>query len=195
MNQFARRVLIILFVAVAAGCTFAPVNRNPHADKALEPVSVDLSRYMGRWYVISNIPVVDERDYVGSCATWTLREDGRIEDAVLGRKHGFDQPETGSVFIARPEHGARNSVWKIRPVRPFEFVVLTVYLDPDYEYTVRATPDKNFAWILARHPEMREETYQAVLTRLDAMGFDIARFKKVVQFPEQIGKPGFHSVR
>jgi apolipoprotein D and lipocalin family protein len=42
---------------------------------------------------------------------------------------------------------------------------------------------------------MREETYQAVLTRLDAMGFDIARFKKVVQFPEQIGKPGFHSVR
>ncbi|SAK93833.1 lipocalin family protein [Caballeronia ptereochthonis] len=86
-------------------------------------------------------------------------------------------------------------MWRVRPLWPFEFIVLTVYVDPDYEYTARATPDKDFAWILSRHPGMSEETYQTMLTRLDALGFDTARFRKVVQFPEQVGKPGFHGVR
>lgn len=195
MNRIVRGALLSLLVCVVCGCTYVPVNRNPHADDPLVPVVVDLPRYMGRWFVIANVPMVDERDYVASCAVWTLRDDGRIEDAVMGRKHGFDQPETGTVFIAKPEQGARNSVWRVRPIWPFEFIVMTVYVDPDYEYTVRATPDKDFVWILARRPDMREAVYQSLLERLDQMGFDTSRFKKVVQFPEQIGQPGFHAVR
>lgn len=194
-----KRMLLGAFVGMLAwlvgACTYVPVNPNPHAEDALVPVPVDLPRYMGRWYVIASIPMVDERDYVGSCAEWTLRDDGRIEDAVAGRKRGFDQPEIRSVFIARPEHGARNSVWRVRPMWPFEFIVLTVYVDDAYEYTVRATPEKDFAWILSRRPDMPEAMYQAILSKLDAMGFDTGRFKRVVQFPEQIGKPGFHVVR
>ncbi|BCQ28977.1 hypothetical protein NK8_71670 (plasmid) [Caballeronia sp. NK8] len=139
--------------------------------------------------------MVDERDYVASCAVWTLRDDGGIEDAVMGRKHGFDQPETGTVFIAKPEQGARNSVWRVRPLWPFEFIVMTVYVDPDYKYTVRATPDKDFVWILSRRPDMSEAVYLFLVERLDQMGFDTSRFKKVVQFPEQVGQPGFHAVR
>ncbi|WP_250441687.1 lipocalin family protein [Caballeronia sp. AZ1_KS37] len=195
MQRIFYAVIVGLIALGVSGCIYVPVNRNPHADNILVPVPVDLPRYMGRWYVIANMPMVDERDYVASCAVWTLRPDGRVEDAVVGRKHGFDQPETGTTFIAKPGHGSQNSVWRVRPLWPFEFIVLTVYVDPDYEYTVRATPDKEFAWILSRHPTMSEETYQSLLARLDQMGFDTPRFKRVVQFPEQIGQPGFHAVR
>ncbi|MFM0326548.1 lipocalin family protein [Caballeronia glebae] len=195
MKRVFRAVLVSLIALGVSGCVYVPVNRNPHADDVLVPVPVDLPRYIGRWYVIANMPMVDERDYVASCAVWTLRSDGRIEDAVVGRKHGFDQPETGTTFIAKPGNGTQNSVWRVRPLWPFEFIVLTVYVDPDYQYTVRATPDKEFAWILSRHPDMSEEVYQSLLARLDQMGFDTPRFKRVVQFPEQIGQPGFHAVR
>ncbi len=173
----------------------APVNPNPHADDPLVPAAVDLPRYMGRWYVIASMPMLNERDYVGSYAVWTLRADGHIEDVVVGRKHGFDQPEIRSAFMATPERGARNSVWKVRPLWPFEVVVLTVYVDPDYEYTVRATPDKDSGWILSRHPHVSEDVYRSLLTKLDAMGFDTTRFRRVPQFPGQIGQPGFYAPR
>jgi len=188
-------MLLLLFAWLAFGCTYVPVNMNPHAADPLSPVPLDLPRYMGRWYVIASMPMVDERDYVASCAVWTLRDDGRIEDAVAGRNGGFDAPETRTVFIATPGHGALNSVWKVRPLWPFEFIVLTVYADDAYQYTVRATPDKDFAWILSRRPEMPEPVYEDILTRLDAMGFDTGRFARVAQYPEQIGKPGFRAVR
>jgi len=195
MKRIALGALAGLMVSIVAGCTMAPVNRNPHADDPLVPVAVDLPRYMGRWYVIASMPMVNERDYVGNYAVWTLRADGRIEDAVVGRRQGFDQPESGSTFIAVPEHGARDSVWKVHPFWPFEIVVFTAYVDPDYEYTVRATPDKDSAWILSRHPDMREQVYRSVLTQLDAMGFDTTRFKRIPQFPEQLGQPGFYAPR
>jgi len=30
-----------------------------------------------------------------------------------------------------------------------------------------------------------------LLARLQAMGYDISRFRRVPQFPEQLGQPGF----
>ncbi|WP_225936646.1 hypothetical protein [Caballeronia sp. NK8] len=56
MNLFFRSALLGLLVWVVCGCTYAPVNRNPHADDPLVPVAVDLPRYMGRWFVIANVP-------------------------------------------------------------------------------------------------------------------------------------------
>ncbi|WP_277183265.1 lipocalin family protein [Caballeronia sp. BR00000012568055] len=190
MMLIARYGVTWLMACCISACTYIPVNMNPHADAPLTPISLDLPRYMGRWYVIASIPMFDERDYVGSAALWTLRDDGDIDDAVIGRKHGFDQPETRSVFRAHPEHGAKNSVWKVRPLWPFEFIVMTVYLDPDYQYTVRVTPDKAFAWILSRRPDMPVETYQAILLKLDDMGFDTSRFRRVAQLPEPAGSAG-----
>jgi len=40
----------------------------------LQTLPVDLSRYMGRWYVTANIPY-----FAASRAQWALRTDGRID--------------------------------------------------------------------------------------------------------------------
>ncbi|SAL17839.1 Lipocalin family protein [Caballeronia choica] len=73
-----------------AGCSAEPPNLNPRAPAPLVTGPVDFPRYMGRWYVIANIPYVGEHDYVGSYAQRTLRDDGLIDDAFLGRRYGFD---------------------------------------------------------------------------------------------------------
>jgi apolipoprotein D and lipocalin family protein len=38
---------------------------------------------------------------------------------------------------------------------------------------------------------MDDALYHCLIARFDALGFDSAKLRKVPQFPEQIGQPGF----
>jgi apolipoprotein D and lipocalin family protein len=180
-------------LAGAAGCSNGPPNPNPRAELSLQTVPVDLPRYMGRWYVIANIPYFAERDFVGSRAQWVLRDDGRIDDAFFGHKGGFDQPERHYQFVDTVVPGSGGGRWRVRLFWPIHVTQLTLYVDPDYRYTILGYPDKTLGWIFSREPQMSDETYRALLARLDAMGYDTARFRRVPQTPAQIGQPGFQS--
>ncbi|WP_277189217.1 lipocalin family protein [Caballeronia sp. BR00000012568055] len=193
-----RRALVIAVVAagvvvVAASCSNGPPNPNPRADVPLQSVPVDLPRYMGRWYVIANIPYFAERDFVASRAEWTLRADGKIDDEFFGRKKGFDQPETHHQFLDTVKPGSGGGEWSVQLFWPVHVMQMTLWVDPDYRYTILGYPNKKLGWIFARDPMMSDDTYHALLARLDAMGYDTTRFRRVPQSPEQIGQPGFAS--
>jgi apolipoprotein D and lipocalin family protein len=185
-------VSLVLFIALG-GCTNGPPNPNPRAGQPLEPVSVDLPRYMGRWYVIANIPYFAEHGFVASRAEWTLRADGRIDDAFIGRKGGFDAPEKQYRFVDAVVPGSGGGRWRVRVFWPIHVTQLTLYVDPDYRVTILGYPGKSLGWIFSRDPEMDDATYHALLARLDAMGYDSTRFRRVPQFPAQLGQPGFAS--
>jgi apolipoprotein D and lipocalin family protein len=192
MRRFARAIGVLLLLVIAA-CASEPSNPNPHANDTLVAAPIDLSRYMGRWYVIGNIPYLGEGDYVGTYAEWALRGDGKIMDAFVGRRYGFDQPITGSFFIDIVVSGSRNGEWRVC----FSWLAcmprLVLYVDQNYQYTIVGLPDKTLGWIMARDPQVTDEMYASLLSRLDALGFDTTLFRRVPQRPEQIGKPGFQS--
>ncbi|SDI35313.1 apolipoprotein D and lipocalin family protein [Paraburkholderia phenazinium] len=146
---------------------------------------------MGRWYVIADTPFLSEYDYVGNCDEWTLRRNGQIDDEYLGRRHDFDQPVSGSHFVAKVMPGTGNTKWRVSLIWPFELVIVTAYVDPEYRYTIRCMADGNLVWILSRTPEMDEATYAAMLARLGRMGVDVDRIRRVPQRVEQIGLPGY----
>src|ERR1700760_3885170 len=85
MRRFACAV-VALALLVLSGCSGEPPNPNPRASVPLTTVPVDLPRYMGRWYIIANIPYFAERDFVGSYAQWVLRPDGKIDDSYYAHK-------------------------------------------------------------------------------------------------------------
>ncbi|WEY37698.1 lipocalin family protein [Paraburkholderia sp. SUR17] len=178
-------------LAVLPGCTSGPPNPNPRAALPLKTVPVDLPRYMGRWYVIAHIPYFAERHFVASRAEWTLRADGRIDDAFIGRKGGFDQPERRYQFLDTVKPGSGGGEWRVRLFWPVYVSQLTLYVDPDYRYTILGYPDKTLGWIFAREPQISDDTYRSLLARLDAMGYDTSRFRRVPQVPAQLGQPGF----
>jgi apolipoprotein D and lipocalin family protein len=152
---------------------------------------IDLERYMGKWYVIADTPFLSEHDYVGSYDEWTLRADGKIDDKYLGRRYSFDQPVTGSQFVAKVVPGTGGTTWRVGLIWPFEVVVVTAYVDADYRYTIRCMADGNMVWVLARTPTIDEATYSDMLNRLARMGFHIDRVRRVPQSAGQIGLPGF----
>lgn len=183
--------LLVAIALVLAGC--ASTSPNPRAGDELKFASVDLPRYMGKWYIIANIPFFGERDYVGSYAEWTLRPDGKIADVFVGKKGGFDAPETLREFVDTIVPDSGNAKWSVRLFWPIYVTQLTLYVDPDYRTTILGYPGKSLGWIFARSPEISNAAYRDLLGRLDAQGYDTSLFKRVPQTPDQVGKPGFQS--
>lgn len=189
----ARIFSALALVALVAGCSSTPVNPNPRAAQELKLAQVDLPRYMGHWYIIANIPYFGEKDYVAGQSEWTLRPDGKIADAYIGRKNNFDAPETRREFVDTVVPDTGNAHWRVRIFWPISVSQLTLYVDPMYQYTVLGYPDKSLGWIFSRTPYITEAKYQELLGKLEEQGYDISRVKRVPQQREQMGKPGFHT--
>lgn len=187
------RTLALCLVLAAGACSTTPPNPNPRAGIELTLATLDLPRYMGRWYNIANIPYFGERDYVASYSEWTLRPDGKIDDLYVGKKGGFDAPETRREFEDTVVPNTGNAHWRVRLFWPISVSQLTLYVDPDYRYTILGYPDKSLGWIFARTPDVSESVYKDLVARLDAMGYDTSRFQRVPQHPAQMGQPGFQT--
>ena len=54
-------------------------------------------------------------------------------------------------------------------------------LDADYQLAAVGEPSKSYLWILSRTPQVSAERYDAVLQRLNVMGFDITKLEKTRQ--------------
>ncbi|TVQ36722.1 MAG: lipocalin [Wenzhouxiangella sp.] len=178
--------LVLILLLAVAGCA-STGNAPPLATVD----RVDLDRYAGQWYVIANIPYFGERGNVAGRAIYRLRDDGRMDDIYLYRKGDFDAPERSLEGIAWVVDEQSNARWKVRFYWPFTFDYYIVDLDADYQWTLVGHPSRKYAWIMAREPRMEDALYQHLLARLDELEFDSSALKKVPQFPEQVGQPGF----
>ena len=181
-----KKLLLLLISCLVIGCV-STRNAPP-----LETVDfVDLERYLGEWYVIANIPYFGERGNVAGRAIYRMREDGRMDDIYLYRKGDFDGRERRMEGVAWVVDEDSNARWKVRFYWPFTFAYYIVGLDPEYRWSMVGHPSRDYAWVMAREPRMDEELYRRLLSRFDELGFDSTELKKVPQFPEQVGEPGF----
>nr|WP_233856787.1 lipocalin family protein [Paraburkholderia sp. HD33-4] len=183
---------LTVMVTCLTGCVHVPAVSPeavapPTACVAGPPI--DLQRYMGKWFVIAETPYLSDSDYVGSYDEWTLRADGKITDDYLGQRQTFDQPVTGSHFVAKIVSGTGNTTWRVGLIWPFEVRVITAYVDPEYRYTVRCMVDSNMVWVLSRSPTMDEATYLDLIARLAGMGFNVERIRQVPQSAGRIAPP------
>jgi apolipoprotein D and lipocalin family protein len=151
---------------------------------------VDLDRFMGRWYMIANIPFFAERGNVGTYVTYSRRPDGLIDDLYTAYD-AFGLPpftKNGLIEITNPMTGAEGRITFLKPLWQ-DYAVL--YLDRDYRYTVIGHPSRDYAWVFAREPKVPQDVYQDMLNALTANKFDVNRVTKIPQVPEQVGQPGF----
>lgn len=157
---------------------------------ALRPADVDLARYLGTWFIIGSVPYHYERGDVGRRLIYTQGSDGVIDDVYQAHPRSFDAPLMESHATARVIAGTHNAEWSVRTVWPLSTRSVILYVSPDYRYTVAGSPDRAFAWVLAREAEVDDATYQALLAHLGEQGFDITRLRRVPQRPQDIGRMG-----
>jgi apolipoprotein D and lipocalin family protein len=151
---------------------------------------VDLDRYMGRWYVLANIPYFAERGNLAPYVEYSRRPDGLINDKYTALE-AFDRApfvKDGLIEITNPITRAEGRITFLAPLWQ-DYAVL--FLDPDYRYSVIGHPSRNYAWVFAREPRVSDEIYAAMLAVLRANGFDTSRVLRIPHRPEDVGAAGF----
>ncbi len=142
---------------------------------------VDINRFMGKWYVIANIPTFLEKGAHNAIESYTLNDDGTIATTFTFRDKAFDGP----VKEYHPRGFIRdtksNAVWGMQFIWPIKAEYLIIYLNDDYTYTVIGRSKRDYVWIMARTPSIPDNEYNAILEFLKIVGYDISKIQKVPQ--------------
>ena len=141
---------------------------------------VDLSRYMGRWYIIANIPTNFEKGAHNSIESYSLNEDGTISTLFTCRKDSFE----GEEQTMKPKAFVRDSTnarWGLQFVWPLKVEHLIAYLNPDYSQTIIARTKRDYVWIMARTPTIPDQDYETLAAKVAELGYDRTKLQRVPQ--------------
>lgn len=175
-SAFALVLLLAGQAVAAAEPTPAP------APPPLQPIaSLDLPRYMGRWYELARYPNRFQQQCTGAAtADYRLLPGGTVQ--VLNRCPQAGDRVDEALGEARrigPEGAATLQV-RFAPAwlsfLPFVWgSYWVVELDAAYQLAVVSEPQREYLWVLSRQPELPAAEWAALNERLRALGFDPAR--------------------
>lgn len=171
---------IFLSIIFIAGLIAMPGN-NATGKGPLQTVSsVDLNRYMGDWYEIARTP----NRYESECASdasahYQLMPDGRVAIKNECRtSRGKTHTAQGKGTVADQDSKAK---LKVSFFWPFSGDYWIIDLDKDYLYAVVGEPERKNLWVLSRTPNLDQRTYDEILKRIQAQGYEISRVQKTTQ--------------
>jgi apolipoprotein D and lipocalin family protein len=162
-------------ILLLAGCHWGS---RPAAPPLEVDPSVDLSRYLGKWYEIAKYPNRFQRGCVGATAEYTLSADG-IRIDVVNRCREVDSGKEKSIRgKARVVDPATNAKLSVTFFWPFSGDYWILAVGTEYEYAVVGTPDREYLWFLARTPTVGDDLYGRLVDLARARGFDPARIER-----------------
>ncbi len=169
-----RITTVVLCLILSACATVDQVEKLPTAP------SVDLSRYVGKWYEIARLPMWAQRLCRQSTAEYSLLDSGDIgvknscvttdgeETSIEGTATIIDQKSEAKLNVVFNQWAAQIIAF-YTPPNEGNYWILRV--DPEYQHAVVGTPDREYLWILARTPDLPEDTYQELVTFSQQLGF------------------------
>ncbi|MDP9896824.1 lipocalin [Variovorax boronicumulans] len=176
LNRTVGRMAICLCAALS-GCAAIP-----DVPAARE---VDIARFMGDWYVIAHIPTFPERHAFNAVESYALREDGRIDTHFRYRDRSFDAPVKTMHPVGTVKPNTSQAVWDMQFVWPFQAEYVIAQVSADYQTTIIARSKRDYVWLMARTPQLTPPEYDAALNKIEALGYDLSKIRKVPQrWPE-----------
>jgi apolipoprotein D and lipocalin family protein len=183
---------LLLGLAIAAAPLMSPARaRSPRTLPLAD--HVDLGRMYGGWYIVATIPNAFERGMVEPYDVYSPGRPGTIREDFYVRRGGFGAPRRHFQVRDFVRPGTNNARWGVQIFWPLKLPFLVLYTDPQYRYVLFGEEDRNLGWIYSRSPLIGDDDYRDLLERFAALGYDPSRFRKIVQTPEQVGRPGYWS--
>jgi apolipoprotein D and lipocalin family protein len=179
------------FVPMALSLVAALLVASPGQSAEKPPLeavdSVDLDRYLGRWYEIASYPAWFQKNCTAVTANYSLRDDGRIKVVNSCRKGSLDGKLKQSTGRAKVVDTVSNAKLKVSFFGPFWGDYWIIDLDPEYQWVVVGVPNRKYLWILSRTPQMDEALFGEIVARLPGRGYDPGRLNRTLQ-PEPRGE-------
>jgi len=122
---------------------------------------------MGTWYEIARYPHSFEEGCSDVSATYSLRDDGKVD--VLNRctKSGIADEAHGVAHATNPS----NTRLKVTFFWPFYGDYWILMLDEAYTYAVIGDPSRKYFWILSRKQTIDSGVKRMILEKLPQWGY------------------------
>lgn len=160
MKYFLTSFLIFLFL----GCS--------QTHPPLQTVEkVELEKYLGVWYEIARYEHFFEKGCSDVNATYTKREDGKIDVLNSCNKEGELTTANGIAYNT----DASYSKLKVSFFRPFYGDYQILMLGKNYEYALIGEPSREYFWILSRTKQLDKNTTAFILNAMPSFGYDASK--------------------
>ena len=134
---------------------------------------LDIGRYMGLWYEIARYENRFERGIENATAHYALQPDGTIQVENSGYKKGVLKRAIGR---AKQPDKQQPGKLKVSFFYNFYSDYYILELDEkDYNYALIGSSSDNYLWILARTPQLPEETLNEILRKALARRYDTSK--------------------
>jgi apolipoprotein D and lipocalin family protein len=171
-----RLLLATALALLLPGCT-ALGPKHPVGNAAVpQPAkSVDLDRYLGRWYEIARYEQGFQKDCDGVTADYSRREGGGIKVINTCRKpDGKITDAVGKAKVVDPATGAK---LKVSFFGPFYGNYWVLDRAEDYSWAIVGEPSGRYLWLLARQATPSAEAKAAMVARARSLGYDTSMLR------------------
>jgi dehydrogenase/reductase SDR family protein 12 len=150
---------------------------------------IEIQRFMGRWYVMANIPTFADRNTINNTEDYVWDEEkGRVKV-----KFGYSKPKNPKkcyeVLQRATIKNQAKTQWSISPkfgvYLPIDIPYLIVYCAEDYSSTIIAVPDRKYLWIMSRSKTIEDAELESLFDKARAFGYDTEKIVKVPQIWEE----------
>lgn len=133
---------------------------------------VDLKRFAGTWYSLYSIPTMFDKGSRETTTTYTYNTDKEYYDVFTKCKKEDGSEKTVKSKLFQVE-GTNNAAMKAQFLWPFKVDYWVIDLADDYSYVVVGHPDRKFLFIMSRKPGINKKTYDELVAKCKAMGYDV----------------------
>lgn len=151
------------------------MNRTP--DNSTTP-TLDIQRFMGRWYEIARYEHRFEKGMTHVSATYILSGNGKIEVLNEGLKEGKHKQIKGRAKQPNPQDPGK---LKVSFFLWFYSDYYVLYIDPEYRYLLVGSSSDKYLWIMSREKSLAKETLDQLIDKLRVRGYDTDKLLFVAQ--------------
>lgn len=166
-------MVAVLFAVVGCG-------GNKTVNQELES-SVDIDRFMGRWYVLGFTPTMLDKTAVNATETYAMKENGKIQTTYSFRKKTPNGKSKTYEPVGWVYDKESNSEWRMRFFGVYVAPYYILHVSEDYQHTVVGHPNRKLAWVMSRSPVVSDATYEELVGELRSREYDLSTFKGMVQ--------------
>jgi apolipoprotein D and lipocalin family protein len=132
--------------------------------------SVDVNRYLGKWYEIARLPNSFQKECDCTTAEYSLIDSTTIRVINKCLKNGELDDANGKAFVVE---GSKNSKLRVQFFWPFRGDYWIIELDKEnYNFALVGTPSRKYLWILSRTAKMDKVTLQKLISAASGKGFN-----------------------
>lgn len=129
--------------------------------------SLDLNRFMGRWYEIARFDHKFERGMQQVTTMYAIEKNGKVKVINQGLKKDKWETSEGKGKLTTTPGLLRVSFWG-----PFYSDYRVMTLAPDYSYALIGGDNDKYLWILSRTPQLSQDTRNSLLRDAQRRGYN-----------------------